>query len=76
MKTSQDLVREALQAIIKGDYEERDGLIQEAHKAVKREEYEYKEAKIKAEAKILTIDFYVKADGTVIQTSKIYAATH
>lgn len=73
MSQSGDLLRAAMQALIRGDTDGRDRLCREAERALEQEEMDEKG---RAVAKILTVDFYVKSDGTAIETKKMYAASN
>jgi hypothetical protein len=70
MKQSQNYLKEAFQALLAGDTDKRDDLCAKSKLA--------QEAELKAEAIaiILSIDFYVYADGTAIITKEMYAAAH
>jgi hypothetical protein len=70
---SEQCLKAAMQALLRGDIAERDRLCDAAEKATQREEME---EKARATAKILTVDFYVHADGRAVETKKMYAAAH
>jgi hypothetical protein len=68
-----DRLQQAFAALLRGDTDERNRLCGLAEKELLHEEMEEKAA---ATARVLTVDFYVKADGTVIETRKMYAAAN
>jgi hypothetical protein len=73
MKTSGELLKEAMSALLKGDTAGRDRFCKEAEAALKREE---REKVLRAEAKIMQVDFYVFADGRAVSSKRMYAAAH
>lgn len=71
--SSQDHLRAAFQALLRGDTDERDRLCKEAEISLKREEMN---EKARAVAKVLSVDFYVTADGRAISSKAMYSAAH
>lgn len=61
--SAQEHMRAAFQAILNGDYAERDRLCALAEQALKNEERDAKRERL---AHLMAIDFFVKPDGTVI----------
>ena len=66
--TSSDCLRAAFQAILRGDYAERDRLCERAKKLEEAERYAH------AVEKIAAVDFYVTPLGIAIPTTKMMKA--
>ena len=64
--TTDDHMRAAWSALLRGDTAERDRQCDLAKAALIEEE---REEVIRAATRVMSVDFYVKADGTVIPTS-------
>jgi hypothetical protein len=70
MAKSEDYLREAFQAILRGDYAARDALCNKAKMALDKEDLSYREAKV------LEVDFYVNEKGVAYSSKDLYAASH
>jgi hypothetical protein len=70
---SEEYLSAAFQALLRGDTAERDRLCKEAERALKQEEMN---ERARAVAKVLSVDFYVKIDGTAISSKVMYAAAN
>lgn len=71
--SADDSLPQAWAALLRGDTAERDRICAIAEKGLQREEMD---EEARAVAKVLSIDFYVKADGTAISTRRMYAAAN
>jgi hypothetical protein len=60
--TASEALRLAYQAILRGDYAERDRILERATRLIEAEE------KGNAVQRVLAVDFYVKANGVAIPT--------